>query len=168
MALLIRPLRETDGPLFCAAFLAQGWHPRLETYERYLEEQRQGLREVLVAELCGRPVGYLTLRREAVSGPFAHQGIPELADFNVLQRYQHQGIGTALMDAAEAAAKRLSPVVSIGVGLHSGYGAAQRMYVRRGYLPDGSGVWQDGRPVVPYTTCRNDDDLILYFSKNLE
>lgn len=72
------------------------------------------------------------------------------------------------MDAAEAAAKRLSPVVSIGVGLHSGYGAAQRMYVRRGYLPDGSGVWQDGRPVAPYTTCRNDDDLILYFSKKLE
>lgn len=53
------------------------------------------------------------------------------------------------------------------VGLHSGYGNAQRMYVSRGYMPDGSGVWY-GEAVCPaYGACRNDDDLVLYFSKPL-
>jgi hypothetical protein len=33
-----------------------------------------------------------------------------------------------------------SDVVGLGVGLYPDYGTAQRMYVRRGYLPDGRGV----------------------------
>ena len=72
------------------------------------------------------------------------------------------------MDAAEQAASQFSPVVTIGVGLHSGYGTAQRMYVKRGYLHDGSGVWHQNRPLEPYTSCCNDDDLVLYLSKELD
>lgn len=45
----------------------------------------------------------------------------------------------------EALAAETSDTVCLGVGLHSGYGAAQRMYVLRGYVPDGSGVWYEGR-----------------------
>lgn len=33
-------------------------------------------------------------------------------------------------------AAETSDTVCLGVGLHSGYGAAQRMYVLRGYVPD--------------------------------
>lgn len=44
------------------------------------------------------------------------------------------------MDAVEALAAVTSDTVCLGVGLHSGYGAAQRMYVLRGYVPDGSVV----------------------------
>ncbi len=44
----------------------------------------------------------------------------------------------------EALAAETSDTVCLGVGLHSGYGAAQRMYVLRGYVPDGSGVWYEG------------------------
>ena len=53
----------------------------------------------------------------------------------------------------EALAAETSDTVCLGVGLHSGYGAAQRMYVLRGYVPDGSGV--------------NDDELNLFLSKKL-
>jgi hypothetical protein len=45
----------------------------------------------------------------------------------------HTGIGTAnggtSLDRAEAEAARRSGVVGIGVGLHPGYNAAQRLYV---------------------------------------
>ena len=51
-----------------------------------------------------------------------------------------RGVGSALMDAVEALAAVTSDTVCLGVGLHSGYGAAQRMYVLRGYVPDGSVV----------------------------
>lgn len=41
--------------------------------------------------------------------------------------------------------KEYSSTICLGVGLHYGYGAAQRMYVKRGYIPDGSGVWFNGK-----------------------
>ena len=71
------------------------------------------------------------------------------------------------MDAAEAVAARYADTVYLGVGLHSGYGSAQRMYVRRGYIPDGSGAWYKDRVCEPYALCENNDDLVLYLSKRL-
>ena len=86
-------------------------------------------------------------------------------DFGVLEKYRKNGIGTRLMDVAEQLARAYGPAVCLGVGLHSGYGGAQRLYAKRGYLPDGSGVWYRDAVCEPYASCRNDDDLILYLSK---
>ena len=69
------------------------------------------------------------------------------------------------MDIAEKIAAIYADIVYLGVGLHSGYGSAQRMYVKRGYIPDGSGVWYQDKICKPYEECKNDDDLVLYFSK---
>lgn len=71
------------------------------------------------------------------------------------------------MDTAEQIAAGFADTVYLGVGLHSGYGSAQRMYIKRGYIPDGSGVWYGDHICEPYTDCCNDDDLILYLSKKL-
>lgn len=71
------------------------------------------------------------------------------------------------MDNAENLAGKSSDYVSLSVGLHNGYGTAQRMYVKRGYIPDGTGVWYNGKQLAPYATCVNDDDLTLYFLKSL-
>jgi hypothetical protein len=38
------------------------------------------------------------------------------------------------MDAAERIAREQADTVCLEVGLHSGYGSAQRMYVKRGYV----------------------------------
>ena len=67
----------------------------------------------------------------------------------------------------EELAAETSDTVCLGVGLHSGYGAAQRMYVLRGYVPDGSGVWYEGRVWDQYAPCVNDDELNLFLSKKL-
>ena len=50
-------------------------------------------------------------------------------------------------------------------GLLSGYGAAQRLYVKRGYNFDGSGVWYKGKQLEQYAPCVNDDALLLFMSK---
>lgn len=94
--------------------------------------------------------------------------MPEIVDFAVLERARGQGIGNALMDAAERVAAGWSDKVYLGVGLHSGYGSAQRMYTRRGYQLDGTGVWYEDAPLEPYAPCRNDDALVLYLVKQLE
>ena len=111
--------------------------------------------------------GYATLLPQDSTGPFKGQNIPVIVDFNVLLKYQRMGVGTAIMDAIETSVQKYSHRICLGVGLHSGYGSAQRMYVKRGYLPDGSGVWYNNQQWEPYQPCVNDDDLILYLSKTL-
>ena len=163
----IRPLEEGDCAAFAGAFAAQGWNKPEEQYRRYLREQQAGQRQVLVALWQGELAGYLTLVPRA-GGPFAGKPWPEIVDFNVLEKFQRRGIGGKLMDAVEALASETSDTVCIGVGMYPGYGTAQRMYVKRGYIPDGSGLWYRDQPLPPMAPCENDDDLVLHFSKKLE
>jgi GNAT superfamily N-acetyltransferase len=152
-----------------SGFAAQGWTSKpKEQFERYFSEQTAGGRACLVAELWGEPVGYVNLLPEPFDGPFLGKGIPEISDFNVLEAYQGRGIGGKLMDAVEALAARTSGSVVLGVGLHPGYGAAQRMYAKRGYVPDGTGLWWNGRQVSPGESVRVDDDLVLVLRKELK
>lgn len=71
------------------------------------------------------------------------------------------------MDEAEATIRSQSPFVGIGVGLHPGYGAAQRMYVRRGYVPDGQPLTYHNEFVIEYQAVKLDDELILHLVKEL-
>lgn len=165
-SLAIRNLRPEDAAAFAMGFAAQGWHKPAEQYQRYYEEQQRGERRVFVAQWDGVLAGYVTLCPKASRGPFA--GCPEIVDFNVLKCFQWRGIGNALLDAAEEAAFSFSEVVTLAVGMHAGYGTAQRMYVKRGYLPDGSGLWYADHPVKEGAMCQNDDELMLFFSKRRE
>ena len=47
------------------------------------------------------------------------------------------------------------------------YGAAQRLYVKREYIPDGRGLTSHNRPVAWGETVTVDDRLVLHFTKNL-
>lgn len=165
--IVIRDLKESDGPLFVAGEREQGWNATIDKYERRLRDQKDGICIALTAEYLGQVAGYVNVYPNSPWGAFANQGYPEIMDFGVLEKYRRNGIGKKLMDVAEEIAARYSDIVYLGVGLHSGYGSAQRMYIKRGYIPDGSGVWYRDQVCLPYTDCRNDDDLVLYLSKNL-
>ena len=71
------------------------------------------------------------------------------------------------MDEAEGRIAERSSVVGIGVGLYRDYGAAQRMYIKRGYIPDGRGVYYDTEQVQPGQRVPVDDSLALFFTKEL-
>ena len=162
----IRKMQESDIKDLSRGFISQGWPSREEILTRYFKEQESGEREVLVAEIDGAVAGYVTILPSAKHGPFA-EVYPELSDFNVFEPFQNQGIGNLLMEEAENQVKLISDKVTLGVGLHSGYGPAQRLYIKRGYIPDGSGVWyQNHRPAMD-ATCEDIGELVLYLSKNL-
>ena len=165
---LIRDLVPADARIITDGEIAQGWHQSIEKYENRLKDRDAGKCVSLAAEYRGNVAGYINVYPDAQYGAFANQGLPEIVDFGVLQKYRRRGIGSKLMDAAERIAAQYADTVYLGVGLHSGYGSAQRMYAKRGYLPDGSGVWFGGRVCEPYTACENDDDLVLYLSKKLK
>ena len=163
---VVRMMRADDAGPVAAAFAAQGWHKPVEQYTRYLEESAQAQRVVLLAERAGEFAGYVTVVWESDYPPFREAGIPEIVDFNVLIKHQRLGVGTALLDEAERCIAERSHVAGIGVGLTADYGAAQVLYVKRGYIPDGRGMMRAGRAIRHGERIMVDDDLALYFTKS--
>ena len=166
--LIIRNMESADAQVFTDEFTAQGWHIELDGYMARLKDQSEGKSVALTAVYDGCPAGYVYVYLCADEGPFKEKNWPIIVDFNVLKKYQRMGIGSRLMDVAEQVAGKYADMVCLGVGLCDSYGAAQRMYIKRGYIPDGSGVWYKGEQCVQYeTVCTVDDDLILFLSKKL-
>ena len=163
--IVIRDLQQADAQVITDGEIAQGWDATVDKYEMRLRHQAEGRAIALAAEWRGDVAGYVNVYPDSPWGAFAGRGYAEIVDFGVLEKYRRNGIGGKLMDVAERIAFSYSDVVYLGVGLHSGYGSAQRMYAKRGYIPDGSGVWYRDRICEPYAGCRNDDDLVLYLSK---
>jgi GNAT superfamily N-acetyltransferase len=164
----IRLLEAGDTQPIANAFQALGWNKPAAQYARYLLEQQAGVRTVFVALINNAFCGYLTIAWQSDYPPFREGNIPEIQDFNVLPQFRRQGIGTQLMETAERAVAAHSAIVGIGVGMYPDYGAAQRLYVLRGYIPDGRGLFSNGEWVKPGMQVVVNDDLVLYFTKRLE
>jgi ribosomal protein S18 acetylase RimI-like enzyme len=167
MHLQIRQMAEADITVITDCATQQGWKKPDQLYRNYYNEQTKGLRIVLVAFEKNVFVGYLTILWKSYYPSFLEKGIPEIMDFNVLKQYRHQGIGSQLMDEAEKITAQKYPVVGISVGLYSDYGTAQRMYVKRGYIPDGLGIFYNEKQINAGDTVIVNDDLTLAFTKRL-
>ena len=130
------PPRGSDAEILAGTFAAIGWDKPAAQFELYLDEQEEGRRWVCVAEWGQVVAGYITVLWESDDPRFRGSGIPEVVDLNVLPEYRRRGIGLALLSQAEAEVSARADVIGIRVGLHSGYGSAQRLYVSNGYVPD--------------------------------
>ncbi len=165
---VIRLLEAEDIPQIAQAFRDLGWNKPASQYQRYLTEQRLNSRLVYVAFIGGKFAGYLTICWRSGYQPFRAEKIPEIVDFNVLPIFRRMGIGTLLMDEAEFEISRVSSLAGIGVGMTADYGAAQKMYILRGYIPDGRGLYWRDHHVRYREEVMADDDLALYFTKVLK
>ena len=165
---VIRLLERKNIPEIVKAFHEIGWNKPASQYERYLVQQKMNLRNVYVAFVEGKFAGYLTISWESSYSLFREKNIPEIVDFNVLPKFRRMGIGRQLMDKAEREIAKVSPIAGIGVGMTADYGAAQRLYVLRGYIPDGLGLHWRGHHVRFGEEIKVDDDLGLYFTKELK
>lgn len=167
----IRPLKREDIAAISEAFKQIGWNKPASLFEGYLKEQEAGERLVWVAYVKDEFAGYVTLMWQSQYPSFKAQSIPEIMDLNVLPAYRKMGIGSLLLDCAEKEAATKSQIIGIGVGLYAGpdggYGAAQRLYIKRGYIPDGKGVTYNYEPTIPGNSYPLDDDLVLWFTKRL-
>ena len=161
----IRALEDHDIPLIVAAFSQIGWNKPASLFQEYLNEQRASERFVWVAFNQDKFLGYVTLKLHSEYLPFQEDNIPEIKDLNVLPIYRKQGIGSALIQKAEDKALAFGKWVGIGVGLTADYGEAQKMYVKRGYVPDGRGVTYTYKTVEWDCDYKVNDDLVLWFIK---
>ncbi len=165
--LAIRPLNEDDPVAIAAAFAQMGWNKPEAQYRQYLAEQAAGIRTCFIAIVYGEFAGYLTVNSQPSYPGFSELSIPEIQDLNVLRQFRRQGIASHLLDRAEAEVAQHSRFVGIGVGLHPGYNVAQRLYVKRGYIPDGRGVSYRNCYVDEGSNILLDDNLVLHFTKQL-
>jgi GNAT superfamily N-acetyltransferase len=165
--LRLRPLRDEDARALSLSFAAIGWSKPETGFAKYLKEQEEGVRWARVAELDGQLAGYVTLRWESPDPVFRQVGVPELMDLNVLPQFRRGGVGSALVEAAEIEASGRGPTIGLRMGLHSGFGAAQRLYVRRGYLPDGAGAVLHGEVVAEGAAIVLDNDLSLRMTRDV-
>jgi GNAT superfamily N-acetyltransferase len=163
--LTIRPLESRDVAPMSAAFSGLGWNKPRSHIASYLSEQQRGTRTVFVPFAGGDFAGYVTVAWIPSHPPFRATGVLEIQDFNVLPRFRRQGIGTSLMDEAERKVSERSGVAGIGVGLSPDYGAAQRLYALRGYVPDGKGLTSNVIPVRPGDEITVNDGLAFYLTK---
>lgn len=167
----IKTLNTSDISVIVDAFQKANWLKPASLFEAYCKEQKKSERCVWLAYKGEQFAGYITLKWKSQYEPFGNRKIPEIMDLNVLPSFRKSGIGLKLLEVAEKEAGTQSNVVGIGVGLYGGpdggYGSAQRLYVKRGYLPDGQGVTYNYKPADPGNTYRLDDDLILWFTREL-
>lgn len=168
----VRALDLTDIPLIVEAFNNANWPKPPSIFETYFQEQLNSSRLTWVAYKNNQIAGYVTLKWVSQYAPFAIATIPEIMDLNVLPFFRKAGIGSLLLNHAEKAAATKSTIVGLGVGLYGGfdggYGAAQKLYVNRGYIPNGKGVTYNYQDAIPGNKYPLDDDLVLWFTKKLE
>lgn len=165
-SLNIRDLAQADIRIIAEAFRAIGWNKTEAQYQKYLEERNRNIRDTLVAFHDGEFAGYVTIKWNPDYPPFHSGKIPEISDLNVLPKFRKRGIASQLIAEAEKRiASKAYSTCGIGVGMTADYGAAQRLYVKLGYIPDGRGLSHRGTQVHYGDETIVDDDLVLWFTK---
>lgn len=138
--IILREMDEADCKKLEEAFAGKV-HRTAQLYTSYLEAGRTGKRNTIVAYCKGQIAGYATILWESEYEGFEEEGIPEITDIEVLDTFKSRGIATKLMDELERRALERSDYCGAGVGLADPYTAAQRLYAKRGYQPDGKGIF---------------------------
>jgi GNAT superfamily N-acetyltransferase len=162
----LRHLLASDAAPISRAFLEMGQVRSEWQFLDYVAEREVGIREAWVATWDGALAGMVTLHWNPLYAGIAGRGIPEIQDLMVLPAYRRRRVATRLLDLAEHSARMRAAHVAIGVGLHPGYNAAQRLYALRGYVPDGLGVTYDDRYIEEGELARFDDLLVLHLMKS--
>ncbi|OGO77461.1 MAG: hypothetical protein A2Y23_02130 [Clostridiales bacterium GWB2_37_7] len=141
---------------------------RREEYLRMcIRENEEKKRVTFVAFVGNDFAGMVNIIFESDYPYFRSNNIPEINDLLVVPRYRKQGVAKKLIDEVERFASSTYERIGLGVELYKDYGAAQRLYFKNGYIPDGNGLIYNNSEVVPGSNVRVDNDLLIYLYKQL-
>ncbi len=155
----IQPVVAADLPALEARFRTGP----ADVHRMRLQAQRRGRATYLIAHIDSEPAGHALIswigpvQRDVAA---AYRGCPEVHDVLVLPDYRRQGVGAALMRAAEAAGQERGHL-RMGLAVAVDNAPALSLYKREGYRDSGltpfvlSGSWidADGQEHAPLETC---------------
>jgi|GEM_PF-3599282 GNAT superfamily N-acetyltransferase len=166
--LIITDFRKDPDPEAVLDFLIDWVTGDRAGAEQHVADHAAGGGTTLTARMDDRIAGLITVRWTSNNSALADHGIPLIHQLIVVPGLRRQGIGNRLLDAAELlAARRGRRAVGITVGLFDEYGPAQRLYVSRGYLPDGNGACQGRVPLREGQSVIVDHSLIIWLIKDI-
>lgn len=135
---------------------------------RFWAEAEQGTRLIWAVRMDEAFVGHITLQPRSEYPGFKKAGIPEIVDLWVDPEHRGRGIGERLLlRAVEEARVLQAPAIGLGVGVTHDFGAAHRVYVKHGFIPDGKGLWVQGRQAQSGDTIALCDQALLMLVKTL-
>lgn len=162
----VRAMGYEDIPFICAADGDES-QENAAYLKRQLDNQEKRECSAFLALCNGAAAGYVFLYYQCRWGGLGGHDIPGVVDLVVFEKYRRKKIATILMDIAEETARRYGDRVYLDVCLNSDYGPAQRLYAKRGYIPDGKGVYYEDKICGTDAVCRNNDELTLCLIKEL-
>ncbi len=133
----------------------------------HLQGHDDGSSDSFFADVDGAFAGFVTLRWESHNEQFRKNGTPFIHHLQVFPQFQGLGLASMLMDSAETLIATRSQFAGICVGIFDAYGPAQRLYAKRGYIPDGRGVCHNHRPIQLGEQLTIDHDLIIWLIKDV-
>ena len=163
----IRIMTFDDVSLICKAENDES-ESNVAYLKNQLENQKNEECVAFIALYDNQIAGHAFLYYDCKWGGLGTRGLPGVADLVVYEAYRRKGIATALMDEAEREARKVHSKIYLEVCLNSEYGPAQCFYIKRGYVPDGAGVYYEGKVLGLNEACRNDDELTLCLVKELK
>ena len=163
----VRPIREYEIPALCEAEGDKS-EENFQYYQRYLTWQSEGECTFLIALLNGEIAGYVFVLYQDRWGSMADARQPGLADLNVFPWHRRCGVGNALLEKAEEIAALHGNALHLDVHVTATAGQAHRLYFRRGYLPDGRGVYHKYKQYDAALGEVNPEDLTLLLIKSLK
>jgi GNAT superfamily N-acetyltransferase len=163
----ISKLEQSFIPWAKTGYAKMGWAEE-GYFEKCLEQQSAGELVILVSHEDTSYFGHLKLVWQSDYAHFRENNIPEIKDVNVIPEMRRKGVATQLINHAETLAAQKCTAIGISVGLHYWYGPAQRLYAKRGYIPDGRGIYFNNVQVEADTTVTANDELVLHLVKALK
>lgn len=159
--IILRDVERADQGLLENSFA----HMNHSTYTSYYEEMLSGESELIMALCNGELAGYAKLDWNYEE--LEEENIPVIKELHVIESFRNQGIASRLMDELEKRAATKSQYCAIGVGLSEAYEAAQHLLAKRGYEPDGKGIFYI-EPGFIHDELEVDDNQALMMIKKLD
>jgi len=132
----IKLVRSEDLEWVVEMFVRQVYPDDLEGARHHFDDHAEGGSSTFLAFVQGELAGYITIRWQSENPLFRQENIPLIHDLLLFSAFRRQGIASRLMDEAEAVIATRASKAGITVGLFDAYGPAQRLYARKGCVPD--------------------------------
>ena len=160
--IILREMESTDEVLLDKHF---GDTSR-SSYTSYYEQALSGKSLIVIAQYDNQMAGYAKLDWQSDYEDLEEDEIPEIKELYVKEPFRNHGIASRLMDYLETKAQEKSEYCAVGVGLAEAYEAAQHLFAKRGYQPDGKGVFYI-EPELIHDELEVDDNQALMMIKKL-